>query len=372
MSRRSARFDSLFTPFPDAQTPCVAIIGGAGFIGCNLADSFANDGVRVRVIDTLARPGVERNLAWLRARHGQRLEAVRADVRDAEALSRALAGSAAIFHFAAQVAVTSSLDDPMEDFEINARGALNVLEWARRRAPQAPVVFASTNKVYGGLDDVAMMESASRHEPRESAIRLQGVSEAQPLALKTPYGCSKGAADQYTLDYAASFGLRTLVLRMSCIYGPRQWGGEDQGWVAHFARAALTGAPITIYGDGKQVRDVLHVRDAVAAYRLALTRIDALAGKPFNLGGGPANAVSLRDVIAALEDLARRRADLRFEGWRVGDQPWFVADARAFAQATGWRARTDWRAGLEDLVAWLREDIAAERAFARPRRSVEA
>ncbi|TIW02456.1 MAG: NAD-dependent epimerase/dehydratase family protein, partial [Mesorhizobium sp.] len=269
------------------QAP-VAVIGGSGFIGSNLADSLLSDGETVLVVDNLSRPGVEQNLDWLAQKHGEQLTVEIVDIRDLSALATALAPAKAIFHLAAQTAVTTSLSDPAEDFDINLKGTFNVLEVARGAG--APVVFASTNKVYGSLPQIAVRQADDRYEPLDEEVRTSGVAEKVGLDFCTPYGCSKGAADQYVLDYSKSYGLPTAVLRMSCIYGPRQFGTEDQGWVAHFLLSALSGQPITIYGDGRQVRDILHVSDAVAAYRGVLARIEDLKGQAFNLGGGPRNA----------------------------------------------------------------------------------
>jgi CDP-paratose 2-epimerase len=340
---------------PSVSTPAnpIVVVGGAGFIGCNLADSYLSDGRDVLVVDNLARPGVERNLAWLKARHGDRLTAVIADVRDEAAMADAISGAAAVFHLAAQVAVTTSLAAPVEDFEINARGTLNVLEPIRRSGRRIPVVFASTNKVYGGLEALALAEAVDRYQPEDARYRRHGVPESWPLAFCTPYGCSKGVADQYVLDQAKTYGGPAAVLRMSCIYGPHQFGTEDQGWVAHFLRRALAGEPITLYGDGRQVRDILHVRDAVAAYRALLDNIDAVSGRAFNLGGGPANAVSLRQVLDAIGRLLGHPVEVCGADWRASDQLWFVADTRALSAATGWRASVGWRQGLGDLLDWL-------------------
>ncbi len=331
----------------------IAIVGGAGFIGSNLADSYLADGRSVILVDNLARDGVERNLAWLKARHGDRLRAVIADVRDDALLAETLAEAGAIFHFAAQVAVTTSLSSPVEDFEINARGTLNVLEAVRRSGRRIPVVFASTNKVYGDLETLALEEGSDRYSPAEGDLLLTGVPETQPLAFSTPYGCSKGVADQYVLDQAKTFGGPAAVLRMSCIYGPRQFGTEDQGWVAHFLKRAIEGAPITIYGNGKQVRDVLHVADAVAAYRQVLDNIDAVSGQAFNLGGGPANAVSLLMLLDEIGRLLERPARVTMADWRSADQLWFVADTQKLTRATGWQPTIGWRSGLDDLHGWL-------------------
>ena len=344
----------------------VAIVGGSGFIGSNLADSLLSDGQQVLVIDNLSRPGVEQNLAWLKDRHGGRLGVELADIRDTGRLTPAIARSRAVFHFAAQTAVTTSLVEPVGDFDINLRGTLNVLEAARQSGRRIPVVFASTNKVYGDLDDLRMMDEGERYAPADPAIRAHGIGEARKLDFCTPYGCSKGGADQYVLDYAKSYGLPTAVLRMSCIYGPRQFGTEDQGWVAHFMLCALSGRPITIYGDGKQVRDILHVSDAVAAYRAVLGNIEAVAGRAFNLGGGPGNAVSLRTLLAEIGGMTERPVPIRYDQERAGDQLYFVADTRAIGAALGWRARIPWREGIRDLAGWLQ----AHRLEPEPKRIV--
>jgi CDP-paratose 2-epimerase len=327
------------------------VTGGAGFIGCNLADRLAGDGCEVIVFDALARPGVERNLAWLQARHGPRIIPVTADTRDSRAVTEIAREADVIFHLAAQVAVTTSLADPREDFEVNVGGTVNVLEAARRRA--TPVIFASTNKVYGDLADVALERCGDAYRPRDPALRGRGIDEARPLEFHTPYGCSKGAADQYVLDYARSFGLPSCVLRMSCIYGPHQMGTEDQGWVAHFLIRALQHRPISIYGDGRQVRDILFVADAVDAYLAAWRRIERVAGRAFNLGGGPANAVSLKELIAQVERLIGRKVTLEFADWRAGDQRYYVSDARAARRALGLAEPRDWRSGLAALAEWL-------------------
>ena len=339
----------------------VLVTGGAGFIGCNLADGLASGGCDVVVFDALARAGVERNLAWLERRHGERVRRVVADVRDSPSVAAAVEGADVIFHLAAQVAVTTSLQDPVADFEVNIGGALNVLEAARRSPKRPPVIFASTNKVYGDLADIELSLQDDAYLPVDPQVRDSGVGEARPLDFHTPYGCSKGAADQYVLDYARSFGLPTCVLRMSCIYGPHQMGTEDQGWVAHFLIRALDDRPISIFGDGRQVRDILHVDDAVSAYVAAWAQIDTVGGRAFNLGGGPANAVSLRRVIAEIERLAGRPARLSFSDWRAGDQRYYVSDVSAAREALGLAAPRDWREGLGDLADWLRrERIEAE------------
>ncbi|WP_334162971.1 SDR family NAD(P)-dependent oxidoreductase [Phenylobacterium sp.] len=347
----------------------VLVTGGAGFIGSNLADRLASEGHTVIVQDALVREGVERNLAWLKSRHGGRIVHLAADTRDRRAVDEAVREAQAVFHLAAQVAVTTSLADPVEDFEINVQGALNVLEAARRRGGRTPVIFASTNKVYGDLADVPLELAGDAYRPTDPALRVRGVSEGRPLDFHTPYGCSKGAADQYVLDYSRSFGLPTCVLRMSCIYGPRQMGTEDQGWVAHFLIRALEGQPISIYGDGRQVRDIMNVADTVEAYMAAWRRIDRVSGRAFNLGGGPHNAVSLVQLIGYIEELLHRKVELSFSDWRAGDQRYYVSDPSAARRELALGDALDWRTGVAALAEWL----AAERAAPPSRRErVEA
>jgi len=339
----------------------ILITGGAGFIGSNLADRLAGEGHRITVYDALSRPGVERNLAWLKGRHGKLITHVAGDVRDEDELVRAAAEAKAVFHMAAQVAVTTSLADPREDFEINVKGTVNLLDAIRVRGEPVPVIFASTNKVYGDLCDIEFDTLHDRYEPRNFAAR-RGIDETRPLDFHTPYGCSKGAADQYVLDYARSFGVPTAVLRMSCIYGQRQMGTEDQGWVAHFLIRALEDRPITIYGDGRQVRDILDVGDAVNAYVAALRNIDRVAGRAFNLGGGPTNAISLIELIDEIRAVTGRKVELSFEDWRQGDQRWFVADTSAARAALDLPKARDWRDGVAALARWLAQERGLEMA----------
>jgi CDP-paratose 2-epimerase len=339
------------------------VTGGAGFVGTNVADRLLRGGHRVRILDNLSRAGVERNLQWLEAEHGDLLEVEVGDVCEPETLRAATRGVGSVFHFAAQVAVTTSLEEPLGDARVNLDGTLRLLEAARER--RLPLIFTSTNKVYGSLDDVRVEEAGSRWQPVDAGLRAGGVAEDRPLSFCTPYGCSKGAADQYVLDYAASFGVPTAVFRMSCIYGPHQFGNEDQGWLAHFLISALDGDPITIYGDGKQVRDVLFVDDLVTALLLARERIADSAGKAFNIGGGPQNTVSLRELIDLIEELAGDRPSLAMEGWRQGDQRWYVSDTRRFGELTGWAPQTSPREGVAALYGWLvreRAGVLAEAA----------
>ncbi len=336
----------------------ILVTGGAGFIGSNLADRLAGEGQDIIVFDALSRPGVERNLQWLKDRHGARITSIIGDIRDEDEVARAAADAKAVFHLAAQVAVTTSLSDPREDFDINVRGTINLLDAVRVRRDPVPVIFASTNKVYGDLADLPFT-TGERHEPA-AAIARRGIDESRPLDFHTPYGCSKGAADQYVLDYARSFGVPTAVFRMSCIYGQRQMGTEDQGWVAHFLIRALEGKPVTLYGDGKQVRDILDVGDAVDAYVRALGRIDRVQGRAFNVGGGPDNAVSLLELVGEIEAITGRSVDLRFEDWRQGDQRWYVSDTSAARSALGLGEPRPWRDGVQRLAEWLAEERAIE------------
>ncbi len=339
----------------------ILVTGGAGFIGSNIADRLASEGHNVLIYDALTRPGVERNLSWLQQRHGPKITPIQADVRNAADLTRAVNEAQAVFHMAAQVAVTTSMEDPRDDLEINILGTFNLLE-ALRKKPGTPVVFASTNKVYGDLADLDFARDGDTYVPVDAAVRAHGIGEDRPLDFHTPYGVSKGAADQYVLDYARSYGVPAAVLRMSCIYGQRQMGTEDQGWVAHFLIRALEGKPITLYGDGYQVRDILDVSNAVEAYLRAWQRIDQVKGRAFNLGGGPANAVSLRVLLGHIGDLIGREVDVSFSDWRAGDQRYFVADTRAAEAALGLSPKVAWRDGVAHLARWL----ATERGLNHP------
>lgn len=331
----------------------VLITGGAGFVGTNLAERLLTAGERVRVLDDLSRPGVEDNLRWLEQRHGGRLQVEVGDVREESTTRRALIEVGHVFHLAAQVAVTTSLEEPMHDAAVNLRGTLNVLEAARAMSRPPSLLFTSTNKVYGALPDVPLREEHGRYVPVDTQLAAHGISEQRGLAFCTPYGCSKGAADQYVLDYAHSFGVPTIVFRMSCIYGPHQFGTEDQGWVAHFLIRALSGEPLTIYGTGRQVRDILFADDLVDAMLLARGSAAALAGRAFNIGGGARCTVSLIDVIETIERLTHEPLTLAHEEWRTGDQRWYVSDTRAFQTATGWTPRVAPPDGIKALHGWL-------------------
>ena len=328
------------------------ITGGAGFVGTNLAARLLREGHEVLILDSLARAGVDGNLRWLRETFGPALSVVVGDIRDRTLVRRAVADADAVFHLAAQVAVTTSLVHPMDDFEVNALGTLNLLEAIRRRPSPPPLVFTSTNKVYGSLGDLAMRRGDRRYEPKDHRARA-GVGEDRVLDFHSPYGCSKGAADQYVSDYARTYGLATIVFRMSCIYGPHQFGTEDQGWVAHFLIQARRGRPITLYGDGYQVRDILFVDDLVDAFLLALAGMHKEAGRAFNIGGGPGNAVSLLELLDLIGELTGHRPRVTFDDWRPGDQKYYVSNTSRFEEATGWHPRTGIRQGIARLAEWL-------------------
>ena len=328
------------------------VTGGAGFIGCNYVHRLLQRGDSVTIYDNLSRRGTDANLAWLRAQHGDDAFRVRiADVRDAAALTEALPGVDVIVHLAGQTAVTTSVDDPRGDFEHNALGTFNVLEAARQVGTQPIVLYASTNKVYGGMEDVAVEELETRYAYRDLPL---GVAESQPLDFHSPYGCSKGCGDQYVRDYARIYGLPTVVLRQSCIYGPRQMGVEDQGWVAWFIIAAVTGHPITIYGDGKQVRDVLYVDDLLDMYDAAIANIAVAAGQVYNVGGGPAHTMSVwAEFRAILTRLMGREIPVRYRDWRPGDQRIYVSDIRKAERDLGWRPQVGVEEGIERLYRWV-------------------
>ncbi|MFZ5896296.1 MAG: NAD-dependent epimerase/dehydratase family protein [Myxococcota bacterium] len=331
------------------------ITGGAGFIGSNLAYGLLRAGERVVLYDNLSRKNVEQNANWLLRGFPGRAELVVADIRDRRKLRECVQRADCVFHLAAQVAVTTSLEEPWEDFEVNAGGTLNLLEVVRGCDTPPAVFYTSTNKVYGELGDLASAAD-DRAKGVLQAATLPSVDETRSLDFHSPYGCSKGTADQYVRDYARSYGLTTVVFRMSCIYGPRQFGTEDQGWVAHFLIRALHGETITIYGDGRQVRDVLFVSDLVNAFLLARENSKRCAGEVFNMGGGASNAVDLLQVVDWAKQLGARPAGIDFASTRVGDQRYYVSDTSKFSSFTGWRAEVDAQDGVRRLARWLRSE----------------
>jgi len=337
------------------MTKTYLVTGGAGFIGSNYVRQLLSRGEDVVVFDNFSRGGAPRNLEWLEKTFGRdSFRLIRGDVRDASLVAEATRGSDVIVHLAGQVAVTTSVVNPRDDFENNALGTFNVLEGARLSGRNPIVIYASTNKVYGGMDDVKVVERGGRWEYENLPF---GASETQPLDFHSPYGCSKGTGDQYVRDYARIYDLPTVVYRQSCIYGPRQFGVEDQGWVAWFVIAAVMGRPIAIYGDGKQIRDLLHVDDLIRAYDLAVDKIDAAAGQVYNLGGGPANTLSVwTEFGPLLEELLGRPIPVARGDWRPGDQRVFVADIRKAERELGWSPQVGVEEGVRRLFEWVREN----------------
>lgn len=334
----------------------LVITGGAGFIGSNVADYYLSRSNNVTLFDNFSRPGAEQNLAWLESRHGSRLKVVRADIRDENGIVlEVMANAEVVFHFAGQVAVTTSVTDPRGDFEVNAFGTFNVLE-AARQAPSKPVVvYSSTNKVYGKMADLGIIEQNGRYAYESNR---SGIREDRPLDPYSPYGCSKCTGDQYVLDYARIYGMKTIVFRQSCIYGPRQFGMEDQGWLAWFAIRALQQKPVTIYGNGKQVRDVLYVGNLVEAYDAAIRHIEITAGRAYNIGGGPGNTLSLLELVEMLNRRFNRKIDCSFEGWRPGDQPVFVSNIERAKADFGWSPRIGVEEGVHRLIDWIQDHEA--------------
>jgi len=339
----------------------VLITGGAGFIGSNLAERLLREpGTRVRLFDNLSRRGVMHNVEWLRRKADcSRLEVIEGDVRDAASVRRVTRDASEIYHLAAQVAVTTSVDDPRTDFEINAMGTFHVLEGARASGRSPFLLFTSTNKVYGALGGVPVAVRGTRYKAQ--VANFLGVDETEPLDFHSPYGCSKGAADQYVRDYARIYGLDSVVFRMSCIAGPRQFGNEDQGWVAHFLYSVLEERTITVCGDGFQVRDVLHVHDLIDAMMAARAARKHTRGQVFNLGGGMSRAVSVIELLRECERRAGVPLHLEYTAVRPGDQPLYITDTRKLEAHTGWKARRSIEDILEDIEQFwhrYREAIA--------------
>ena len=329
------------------------ITGGAGFIGSNYVNRLLERGEKVTIYDNLSRAGATRNLAWLNEKYGEKaFHMVIGDVRDAALLTSSSRLADVIVHLASQVAVTTSVTHPREDFEINALGTFNVLEAARLNERKPVIIYASTNKVYGGMEDVKVVEDATRWRYADLPL---GCPETQPLDFHSPYGCSKGTGDQYVRDYARIYDLPTVVLRQSCIYGQRQFGVEDQGWVAWMIIAAVTVRPITIYGDGKQIRDVLHVDDLLNAYDSAIAKIDTVKGRVYNLGGGPENILSIwTEFGPMLENLLGQPVPVKRAAWRPGDQKVFVADIRKAGRELGWEPKIGVKEGVKKLFDWVK------------------
>jgi CDP-paratose 2-epimerase len=333
------------------------ITGGAGFIGSNYADHLLGQNKQVMIYDNLSRRGADKNLEWLRKKHGaESFELVIADVRSADQIEAAARNADVIAHLAGQVAVTSSVEDPRMDFEANALGAFNVLEAARLSGRKPFLLYSSTNKVYGGMEDSKIIEQDNRYV---YADLPKGVSEAQPLDFHSPYGCSKGAADQYVRDYSRIYGIPTVVFRQSSIFGQRQFGIEDQGWLAWLVIAAVLGKPITIFGDGKQVRDLLEVRDLVRAYDAAVEKGEEVAGEVFNIGGGPQNTLSIwQEFGPMLEEMLGRDINVSWDKARPGDQKVYISDIRKVKKKLDWSPKISVDQGAKDYVNWVQANNA--------------
>ena len=332
----------------------IVVIGGAGFIGCNVADHYLKNKHHVTVFDNFSRKGTLQNLQWLQSKHADNISVVQGDTRlDFNKLKATVGKADIVFHLAAQVAVTTSVVDPREDFEINALGTFNVLEAIRLAGNNPIVLYSSTNKVYGGMEHVTIVERNGEYDYESLPY---GVAESEQLDFHSPYGCSKGTADQYMIDYSRIYGLRTVVFRQSCIYGYRQFGVEDQGWVAHFTISAMFNRALSIYGDGKQVRDVLFIDDLVRAYDMATQRIDVTSGKAYNIGGGPTKKMSLLKLIAHLEQFFGKKLTYSFSDWRPGDQRVFICDIRKAKNEFGWEPKIGVEEGVRLLAAWVKEN----------------
>jgi CDP-paratose 2-epimerase len=332
------------------------ITGGAGFIGTNCAARLLARGEQVTVYDNLSRVGGPRNIEWLRATYGRdAFQLVAGDLRDAALLMAATRDADIIIHLAGQVAVTTSVQHPREDFEDNAIGTFNVVEAARLSGRNPIVLYASTNKVYGGMVDLKIIEKETRYA---YADLPNGVPESYPLDFHSPYGCSKGSGDQYVRDYARIYGLPTVVFRQSTIYGPRQFGVEDQGYLSWFVIAAVMGEPITIYGDGKQVRDMLYVEDLLAAYDLAIEKIDIAAGKVYNVGGGSENTTSIwQELGPKLESLLGQEIQVNWVSeWRPGDQRIYISDIGKIKGELGWQPQVKFDEGIQRIFNWVKEN----------------
>jgi len=332
----------------------VLITGGAGFIGCHLAHYHLNRGNEVILLDNFSRQGTRFNLEWLKADQREGLEVIEADLRfDEEKIKQAVSQSEVIFHLAAQVAVTTSVKNPRQDFDINALGTFNLLEAVRKSANRPVFFYSSTNKVYGRMEELEVEEKDTRYQFKDLPA---GVEESSPLDFYSPYGCSKGAADQYVRDYARIYGMKTVIFRQSCIYGTRQFGVEDQGWVAHFVISSISDTPLTIYGNGKQVRDLLYIDDMIEAFAVTLKNIDKAAGKIYNVGGGTSNQLSLLELLSLLERLLNKRIEYSLSDWRPGDQPVYVSNIDRIRKDFNWEPRVSVEDGVKKLLTWVEQN----------------
>lgn len=336
----------------------IFITGGAGFIGVHTANYYLSKGNKVTIFDNFSRKGTRENVKWLEKKYGvgskeygkNRLTVVEGDIRHFNILKRSIPGHDIVIHLAGQVAVTTSVANPREDFEINALGTFNVLEAVRLHTPDSILLFASTNKVYGGMEEIKIIKDNNRYKYKHLP---SGIPETQNLDMHSPYGVSKGCADQYTRDYHRIYGLHTVVFRQSCIYGTMQFGIEDQGWVSWFTIAAVLEKPITVYGDGMQVRDVLFVEDLVSAYDLAIQYIKVAAGQIYNVGGGPKFTLSLLELLDLLEKKLGKKIPFTFSDWRPGDQPVYVSNIAKIKKSLNWQPKIDVHQGTSKMIDWI-------------------
>ena len=332
----------------------ILITGGAGFIGCNIAKFYLDSGSEVIVLDDLSRLGSDKNLEWIK--QIAKVEFIKQDIIDYEGLKAAIdthKDADIIYHMAAQVAVTTSVSEPRRDFEINATGTFNLLEAVRELKINPVIIYASTNKVYGEMLDVKIIEENGRYQYKDLK---NGISEDKQLDFHSPYGCSKGCADQYMIDYARIYGLKTVSLRQSCIYGPRQFGIEDQGWVAHFIISAVLDRPVTIYGDGKQVRDVLYIDDLIELFNLTYKNLEKVKGMAFNIGGGAKDQISLLELVSMLEGKLKKKVKINYTDWRPGDQKIYVSDISKAQKLLGWKPKVSKQEGIGRLIEWVQEN----------------
>ncbi|MBU2099644.1 GDP-mannose 4,6-dehydratase [Candidatus Micrarchaeota archaeon] len=331
-----------------------AITGGAGFIGTNLAEFFLSKGEKVLILDDFSKKGSKENKKYLEKKFHENLKIIKCDIRsDKKIMEKTFSEAEAVFHLAGQVAVTNSVKNPRQDFEINALGAFNVLEAVRKSKENPVLIYSSTNKVYGKMDDLKITEKNNKYFYEETP---EGIKEERLLDFHSPYGCSKGTGDQYFRDYARIYGLNSVVFRQSCVYGKRQFGTEDQGWIAWFVIASVFGKKITIFGNGKQSRDVLYSDDVVNAFDLAAKKIKKTKGKIFNIGGGPENTLSLLELIELLEELNRKKITYSFDKWRPGDQKVFVSNIEKAEKEFGWKPKVPAKKGVEILFNWVKEN----------------
>lgn len=348
----------------------VLVTGGAGFVGSHVAEFYARNGEEVKVIDNLSRAEtlakadkskhtIFYNWNYLKQNYAN-IILTKADIRNTQQIEKAASDVDFIVHTAAQVAVTTSITDPLTDFEINALGTLNVLEAARKSRNDPAVVYCSTNKVYGeNVNEIPTIERETRYTFSDEKFK-KGIPETFPtdLCAHTPYGCSKIAGDFYTQDYSKSYGLNTCVFRMSCIYGDRQFGNEDQGWVAHFAISTLQNKKLIIYGDGKQVRDVLFVDDLVEAFDMFFKRRKKTSGDVFNIGGGPENTLSLLELLSLLHEVTGKRCEIESKNWRTGDQKVYISNISKAKEKLGWKPKVDTSKGIKNFVAWFQQELS--------------